>query len=149
MILTLVPEVGADGQDGTTELTGPRLVIDVAVFGRQETGDLVAGELALSGIHANTAVHPIRLSKLQGRAGPVFEDVFASAEEVRFTLQGWPQEAFPVRFVEHGDGSAPASYGPVARNLVDLQTLDGHGDVVCGDVKGGGLGGAVVEDVMG
>ena len=42
-------------------------------------------------------------------------------------------------FVENGDCSAPASYGPVARNLVDLQTLDGHRDVVCGDVKGGDL----------
>ena len=40
---------------------------------------------------------------------------------------------------ENGDGSAPASDGPVARDLVDLQTLDGHGDVVCGDVKGGDL----------
>ena len=51
--------------------------------------------------------------------------------------------------VENGDGSAPASYGPVARDLFDLQTLDGRGDVVCGDVKGGGFGGVVVEDVLG
>ena len=50
---------------------------------------------------------------------------------------------------ENGDGSAPASDGPVARDLVDLQTLDGHGDVVCGDVKGGGFGGVVDEDVLG
>ena len=52
-------------------------------------------------------------------------------------------------FVENGDGSAPTSYGPVARDLVHLHTLDGHGDVVCGDVKGGGFGGVVVEDVLG
>ena len=69
-------------------------------------------------------------------------------EEVRFALPGWPQEAFPVCFVENGDDSTPASYGPVAGNLVDLQTLDGHGDVVCGDVEGGGLFGVVVEEVL-
>ena len=62
-----------------------------------------------------------------------------SVEEVRFAFPGWPQEAFPVCFVEIGDGSATASYGPVARDLVDLQTLDEHGDVVCRDVKGGDL----------
>ena len=39
--------------------------------------------------------------------------------------------------VGNGDVSAPASYGPVAANLVNLQTLDGHGDVVCGDVEAG------------
>ena len=130
MILTLVPEVGADGQDGVTESAGPRWVIDVSVSGRQETGARVAGELALSGTHTHPAVHPVRLSKLQGRAGPVFEDVLASVEEVCFALPGWPQKAFPVCFVENGDGSAPALYGPVAGNLVDLQMLDGHGDVV-------------------
>ena len=45
--------------------------------------------------------------------------------------------------------SVPASYGPVARDLVDPQTLDGHGDVVCGDVTGGGIGAVVSEDVLG
>ena len=136
--LTLVPEVGADVRDGVTESAGPRLVIAVAISGRQETGTLVAGELALSGTHAHMAVPPVRLSNLQGRAGPVFEDVLASVEEVRAVFPGWPQEAFSVCFVENGDGSAPASYGQVAGNLVDLQTLGGHGDVVCGDVEGGG-----------
>ena len=149
MILTLVPEVGANGQDGAPESAGPRLVIDVAVSRRQETGGLVTGELALSGTHAHTAVHPVRLPKLQGHAGPVFEDALASVEQVRFAFPGWAQEAFPGRFVENGDGSAPASDGSVARDLVDLQTLDGHGDVVCGDVRRGGFGGAVVEDVLG
>ena len=51
--------------------------------------------------------------------------------------------------VENGDVSAPASYRTVARNLVDFQTLDGHGDVLFGDVNGGGFGGAVVKDVLG
>ena len=51
-------------------------------------------------------------------------------------------------FVETIDGSAPAPYGPVAKDHVDLQTLDGHADVVCGDVKGGGFGGVAVEDVL-
>ena len=123
-------------------------MIDVAVSGKQETGALVAGKLALSGTHAHTEVHRVRLFKLQGRAGSVFEDVLASAEEVRFAFPGWPQEAFPVSFVENGDGSVSASYGPVAGNLVDLQTLDGHGDVVCEDVEGGGFVGVVVEDVL-
>ena len=126
------------------------MVIDVAVSRRQETGGLVTGELALSGTHAHTAVHPVRLPKLQGHAGPVFEDALASVEQVRFAFPGWAQEAFPGRFVENGDGSAPASYGPVAGNLVDLQTLqtlDGHGDVVCGDVEGWGFCCVVVEDV--
>ena len=51
-------------------------------------------------------------------------------------------------FIDNGDDSAPPSYGPEAGNLVNLQTLDGHGDVVCGDVEGGGFGGVVVEDVL-
>ena len=59
IILILVPEVGADRQDGATESAGPRLVIDVAICGKQETGALGAGELALSGTHAHAAVHPI------------------------------------------------------------------------------------------
>ena len=88
IILTLVPEVGADGQDGVTESAGPRLVIDVAVSGRQETGTLGAGKVALSGTDAHAAVHPVSLSKLQGRAGPVFEDVLASVEEIRFAFPG-------------------------------------------------------------
>ena len=139
MILTLVPEVGAEGQDGAPESAGPPLVIDVTVSRRQETGALVTGEFALSDTHTHTAAHPVRLPKLQRRFGPVFEDVLASMEEIRFAFPGWPQEAFPVCFVENGDGSAPASYGLVAGNLVDLQTLDGHGDVVGGDVEGGDL----------
>ena len=116
--------------------------------GRQETGALVAAELALSRTHAHTSVHPVLLSKLQGRSSSIFEDVFASVEEVRFAFPGWPQETFPACFVENGDGSAPASYGSVAGNPVDLQTLDGHGDVVCGEVEGGGFGGVVVEDAL-
>ena len=148
MILTLVPEVGADGQDGVTESAGPRLVIDVALSGRQETGALVAGELVLSGTHAHTTVHPVRLSKLQEHAGQVFEDVLASVEEVCFACPGWPQKAFPVCFVENGDGSTPASYGPVAGNLVDLRTLDGHGEVVGGGVEGEGFFGVFAEDVL-
>ena len=66
------------------------MVIDVAISGRQETGTLGAGEFALSGTHAHATVHPVCLSKLQGRARPVFEDVLASVEEVRFAFPGWP-----------------------------------------------------------
>ena len=79
------------------------------------------------------------LFKLQGRAGRVFENTLASVEEVRFALSGWPQEAFPVCFVENDDGSAPAAYKPMTGNLVNLQTLEGHGAVICGDVEGRGL----------
>ena len=100
MISTLIPEVGTHKQNGAAESAGPRLVIDVAVPGRQETGALGAGELTLSGTNAHAAVHPVHVSKLQGRAGPIFEDVLASVEEVRFAL---PQEGFPVSFVENGD----------------------------------------------
>ena len=64
MILTIIPEVSADGQGGATELAGPRSAIEVAVSWRQEAGALVAGELALSGAPVHTAVHKIRLSKL-------------------------------------------------------------------------------------
>ena len=35
MILTHVPDIGTDGQEGATEPASPRLVIDVAVSGRQ------------------------------------------------------------------------------------------------------------------
>ena len=52
-------------------------------------------------------------------------------------------------FVENGDGSAPTSCGPVIGNLVELQTLEGHGEFVCGEVKGGGIGVVVVEGVLG
>ena len=62
MILTLGLEVGADSQHGVTESTGPRLMVDVAASGRQDTGALGAGELTLSGTQAHAAVHPVRLS---------------------------------------------------------------------------------------
>ena len=149
MILTLVPAIGTNGQDGATGSASPRFVVDVAVSARPETGALVAGELALSSTHANTAVHPVRLSNLQGRAGPIFEDLLASVEEVRFAFPRWRRRPFPVYFVEICDGCAPPSYGSVAGNLVDLQTLDGHGDVVCGDMEREGFDGVVVEDVPG
>ena len=51
-------------------------------------------------------------------------------------------------FVENGDGSAPAAYGPVAGNLTDLQMLGGCEDVVCADTGRGEFGGVVVEDVL-
>ena len=70
-------------------------VADTAVSRRQKTCTLVAGELALSGTHAHTAVHPVRLQQLQGRAGPAVEDVLARVKEVRITFPRRPQEAFP------------------------------------------------------
>ena len=48
------------------------MVIDVAVSERQETGALVAGELFKT----------ICLAVLQGPAGPVFEHVLVSVEEI-------------------------------------------------------------------
>ena len=70
MILTLVPDVGADKQDGATESTGPPVVVDVAVSGRQETGALGAGELALSGTQPHAAVHPVCLPYVSGACRP-------------------------------------------------------------------------------
>ena len=64
IISTLVPEVRADRRDDATESAAPRVVIDLAMSGRQETGALGTDEFALSGIHAHAAVHPIFLSKL-------------------------------------------------------------------------------------
>ena len=137
MVLTIVREVGADGQDGATEPAGPRLVAYVAVSGRQETGALVAGELGLSGTHAHRRY--TGFSCLSCRGSPTVPyDVWARVAEVRFASPGWLQKIFPACFVENGDGSAPPSDGPVAGNLIDLQTVDGHADVVCGDVDGGG-----------
>ena len=147
MILTLVPEVGADRQDGAADPRSPRLLVDVAASRRQKIGALVAGELALSGTHAHTAVRPVRLSKLQGRTGPVVEDVLARVKEVRFTFPRRPEKAFPARFVENGDDFAPASYGLVG-NIVDLQTLNGHENVVGGDVEGVEFGGVDVDNVL-
>ena len=41
-------------------------------------------------------------------------------------------------FVDDGYDSAPAAYRAMARNFLDLQALDGHGNFVFGDVVGGG-----------
>ena len=110
VLLTLVPEVGADRQGGAAEPTSPRFTVDVAVSRRRKTDALVADELALSGTHAHTTVRPVGPAKLQGRTGPVVEDLLVRVKEVRFTFLRRPQEAFPVCFVENGDDSAPASY---------------------------------------
>ena len=45
-------------------------------------------------------------------------------------------------------GTASASYGPVAGNLGDLQTSEGHGEVVCCDIEGGEFGCVAVRDVL-
>ena len=74
MILTLVSEAVVDRQDGATELANQRSAIDIPVPKRQETVALAPGEVALSGTHAHTAERPISLSKLQGRARPLFAD---------------------------------------------------------------------------
>ena len=50
-------------------------------------------------------------------------------------------------FVEDGYDPCPAAYRAVAGDFLDLQELDGHGNVVLGDVTRGGLGGVVVQDV--
>ena len=43
-------------------------------------------------------------------------------------------------FVEDGYESAPAAYIAMAGDFLDLQALDGHGNVVLGDVVGRVLG---------
>ena len=60
--------------------------VRVAVCRRQKTGALVADELALRGTPAYMAVRPVRLSKLQGRAGRVVEDVLTRVKEALFTF---------------------------------------------------------------
>ena len=54
MILTLVPEIGADGQDGATDTADPRLVIDVAVSGRYRGRSVVPLGL-VQGLYRATA----------------------------------------------------------------------------------------------
>ena len=50
-------------------------------------------------------------------------------------------------FIEDDNDSAPAAYRAVAGDFLDLQALDGHGNVVLGDVVRGGLVGAVAKNV--
>ena len=95
MILTLVPEVDADTKGGDAEPASPFLLVYVAVSRRRETGAFVAGDLALSGVHAYTCSP----AKVAGRAGPVFKDVLAGLKGVQFTFPRRPQEAFSVCFV--------------------------------------------------
>ena len=54
----------------------------------------------------------------------------------------------PAGVVEDGYDSAPAAYRAMAGDFLDLQALDGHGNVVLGDVVRRALGGVVVEDVQ-
>ena len=48
-------------------------------------------------------------------------------------------------FVDDGYDSAPAPYRAMAGDFLDLQALDGHGNVVLGYVVGGGFVGVVVK----
>ena len=68
--------------------------------------------------------------------------------EVHLSIPRWLEEALPVGFVEDGYDSAPAAYRAMAGDFLDLQALDGHGNVVLGDVVRRALGGVVVEDVQ-
>ena len=73
----------------------------------------------------------------------------APAEYSRIRWRAWRRSASrsqdgrrrPFQCVSYRTAVAPPRprTEPVAKDLVDLQTLDGHGDVVCGDVKGGDL----------
>ena len=67
--------------------------------------------------------------------------------EVHLSFPRWLEEAFPVGFVENGYDSAPAAYRAVAGDFLDLQALDGHGNLVLGDEFRREFGGGVVEDV--
>ena len=57
------------------------------------------------------------------------------------------EKALPVRFVEDGYDFAAATYTRMVGDFFDLQALDGHGNVVLGDVVRRGLGSVIVEDV--
>ena len=50
-------------------------------------------------------------------------------------------------FIEDDNDSAPAAYRAVAGDFLDLQALDGHGNLVLGDEFRREFGGGVVEDV--
>ena len=67
--------------------------------------------------------------------------------EVHLSFPRWLEEAFPVGFVENGYDSAPAAYRAMAGDFLDLQALDGHGNVVLGDVVGRVLVGVVAKNV--
>ena len=84
---------------------------------------------------------------LQWCTGPVVEDVLPGVLEVHLSLPRRLEEALPLGFVEDGYDSAPAAYRAMAGDFLDLQALDGHGNVVLGDVVGGGLVGVVVKNV--
>ena len=67
--------------------------------------------------------------------------------EVHLWLPRWMEEALPIGFVKDGYDSALAAYIAMAGDFLDLQALDGHGNVVLGDVVGEGLVGVVVQNV--
>ena len=81
-IVGLVPKVSLDGESGVAEAARPSLPSDTAVVRGQETGGIVASELALRGPDAHAAVQPTRLPVLQGRAGPVLENVLSGVKEI-------------------------------------------------------------------
>ena len=53
----------------------------------------------------------------------------------------------PLGFVEDCYDFAPTAYGAMAGDILDLQTLDWHGNDGVGDVVCGGLAGVVVTNV--
>ena len=138
---TFAHDVGAFRQDSAAEPASPHLLVDLQQIPvpRREKSD----------IHALTAVRLVLLPTLQGRTGPAVGDVWARVKDVPFTLRRRLQKASSVCFVENHDYSAPASYRPVVTgNLIELQTLNGHGNVDGGHVEGGGVCGVVGEDVL-
>ena len=93
----------------------------------------------MGGTDAHATVQPICLLELKWYAAPVLEDMLSEVLEVHLSLPRWLDEALPVGLVEDGDDTAPATYLPVTGDFLDLQALDGHGNVVLGDVVNGGL----------
>ena len=66
------------------------------------------------------------------------EDVLPGVLEFYLSLPRWLEKTLPVGFVEDGYDSAPAAYRSMTGDLIDLQALDGHANVVLGDVVRGG-----------
>ena len=75
------------------------------------------------------------------------EDVLPGVLEVHLWLPRWIEEALPVGFVKDGYDSALAAYIAMAGDFLDLQALDGHGNVLLGDVVGDGLVGLDIQKV--
>ena len=148
-VLSFVPEVGSDRENGVCEAFSPHVAGDAFVARGSGAMTCSSGKFSLGGAYAHVAVKTIGLAVLIGGACPVLKDVVTRVLKVDFTFPGGADEAFPVGLVEYGDDTTTAANRLVASDAVDFQALNGSRNVVFGDVVRRGLGGVTVEDVLG